>query len=94
MRDIYRERAASAEVKLKQLEAKGATFLNEQRAALEKKVADLMAANAPEAEIKAAQAAVDKFPTSRPPPQRGRRSKAKKTGSSRIRVGDFGGQQG
>ena len=45
------------------METKGATFLNEQRAALEKKVADLTAANAPEGEIKAASAAVDKFPT-------------------------------
>ena len=62
VRDIYKERAASAEARLKELEAKGATFLNEQRAALEKKVADLTAASAPEAEIKAARAAVDKFP--------------------------------
>ena len=62
VRDIYKERAASAEARLKELETKGATFLNEQRAALEKKVADLTAASAPEAEIKAARAAVDKFP--------------------------------
>jgi cation/acetate symporter len=62
VRDIYKERAASAETKLKELDAKGATFLNEQRAALEKRVADLTAASAPEAEIKAARAAVDKFP--------------------------------
>src|SRR5512134_934812 len=62
VRDIYKERAAAAEARLKELEDKGATFLSEQRAALEKKVADLTAANAPEAEIKAAQGAVDKFP--------------------------------
>ena len=62
VRDIYKERAAAAEARLKELDAKGVTFLNEQHAALEKKVADLKAANAPEAEIKTAQAAVDKLP--------------------------------
>ncbi|MET0218113.1 MAG: sodium:solute symporter family protein [Burkholderiales bacterium] len=62
VRDIYKERAAAAEARLKELDAKGVTFLDEQRAGLEKKVADLKSASAPEAEIKAAQAAVDKFP--------------------------------
>jgi cation/acetate symporter len=62
VRDIYKERATTAESRLKELETRGTTYLNEQRAALEKKVVDLTAASAPEADIKAAQAAVTKFP--------------------------------
>ncbi len=62
VRDAFKERAAAAEGRLKQLDAEGAAFLNQGKAGLEKKVADLTAAAAPEAELKAAQTALEKYP--------------------------------
>ena len=62
VRDAFKERAAAAEGQLKQLDAEGAGFLSQGKAALERKVADLTAAAAPEAEVKAAQTALEKYP--------------------------------
>ena len=62
VRDAFKERAAAAEGRLKQLDAEGAGFLSQGKAALERKVADLTAAAAPEAEVKAAQTALEKYP--------------------------------
>ena len=62
VRDAFKERAAAAEGRLKQLDAEGAGFLSQGKATLERKVADLTAAAAPEAEVKAAQTALEKYP--------------------------------
>jgi cation/acetate symporter len=62
VRDAFKERAAAAEGRLKQLDAEGEGFLSQGRATLERKVADLTAAAAPEAEVKAAQTALEKYP--------------------------------
>ena len=62
VRAIYKQRADAADAKLKALESGGETYLASEKAAAEKKVADLKAANAPEKDIAAAQKAVDGFP--------------------------------
>jgi cation/acetate symporter len=62
VRAIYKERAVAADAKLEALAKEGDAYLGTERAALEKKLADLKAANAPEKEIAAAQKAVDSFP--------------------------------
>ena len=62
VRAIYKERAVAADAKLAALAKDGDAYVAAERAALEKKVADLKAANAAEGEIAAAQKAVDGFP--------------------------------
>jgi cation/acetate symporter len=62
VRGIYKDRAAAADAKLQALAKDGDAYLASERTALEKKVADLKAANAPEAEVAAAEKAVDGFP--------------------------------
>jgi cation/acetate symporter len=63
VRAIFREKAAAADAKLKGLEAGGAGFLSEEKAKLEAKVAELKAAEAPDAKaIETAEKAVKDFP--------------------------------
>jgi cation/acetate symporter len=63
VRAIFREKAAAADAKLKGLEAGGAGFLAEEKAKLEAKVAELKAAEAPDAKaIEVAEKAVKDFP--------------------------------
>ncbi len=63
VRAIFRARSAEGDRKLKGLEAGGATFLAEEKKALEDKVAALKAAEAPDAKaIEAAEKAVKDFP--------------------------------
>jgi cation/acetate symporter len=62
VRAIYKERAASVDTRLEALKKDGDAYLKSERAALEKKVTDLKAAKAPEAEVTAAQKAVDAYP--------------------------------
>ncbi|HSD97651.1 MAG TPA: VC_2705 family sodium/solute symporter, partial [Sulfuricaulis sp.] len=62
VRAIFKQRADDTDAKLKALEKDGETYLAAERSALEKKLADLKAANAPEKDIAAAQKAVDSFP--------------------------------
>jgi cation/acetate symporter len=63
VRAIFRARAAEGDRKLKGLETGGATFLAEEKKALEDKVAALKAAEAPDAKaIEAAEKAVKDFP--------------------------------
>ncbi len=62
VRAIYKERSAAADARLEALKKDGAAYLASERGALEKKVADLKAANAPAADVTAAQKAVDAFP--------------------------------
>ena len=63
VRAIFRARAADADAKLKGLEAGGAKFLEEEKAKLSAKVAELKAAPAPDVKaIEAAEKAVKEFP--------------------------------
>jgi len=63
VRAIYKERAAAAEAKLEALKKEGATYLTSEKAALEKKLADLKTAKEPdEKAIAATQKAIDGFP--------------------------------
>ncbi len=64
VRQIFRDRAAAADAKLKGLEAGGANFLAVERKKLEDRVAELKAAETPDAKaIEAAEKAVKEFPT-------------------------------
>ncbi len=62
VRAVYKQRADAADTRLKALESGGASYLATERAAVEKKLADLKAANASEKDIAAAQKALDAFP--------------------------------
>ncbi len=63
VRQIFRDRVAAADAKLKGLEAGGAKFLEEEKAKLQAKVAELKAAPAPDVKaIEAAEKAVKDFP--------------------------------
>jgi cation/acetate symporter len=62
VRDIYKKRAEAADARLAALKKDGDAYLASERAAAEKKLADLKAANAPEKDIAAAQKAVETFP--------------------------------
>jgi cation/acetate symporter len=63
VRAIFRERAAAADAKLKGLEAGGATFLAEQRKALDDKLAALKAADPVDATaVEAAEKSIKDFP--------------------------------
>jgi cation/acetate symporter len=63
VRQIFRDKVAAADAKLKGLEAGGAKFLEEEKAKLQAKVAELKAAPAPDVKaIEAAEKAVKDFP--------------------------------
>ncbi len=63
VRAIFRERAAAADAKLKALEAGGAAYLAEEKKKLEDRLAELKAAEAPDAKaIEAAEKAIKDFP--------------------------------
>jgi cation/acetate symporter len=62
VRQIFRERVADADAKLKGLETGGSGFLAGERGKLEAKLADLKAANADAKAIEAAEKAVKDFP--------------------------------
>jgi cation/acetate symporter len=63
VRSIYKQRAAAVDGKLEALKKDGESYLNTERSALERKLADLKAASAPDDKaIAAAQKAVDAYP--------------------------------
>jgi cation/acetate symporter len=63
VRGIYKERAAAADAKLEALKKDGATYLAQEKTALEKKLAELKAAKTPDDKaIAAAQKALDGYP--------------------------------
>jgi len=62
VRAVYKQRADAADAKVKALEKDGDAYLASERAVVEKKLADLKAANAPEKDVAAAQKALDTFP--------------------------------
>ena len=62
VRQIFRDRAAAAEAKLKELEASGPTFLEMEKDKAAAKVTELKAANADAKAIEAAEKAVKDFP--------------------------------